>query len=104
MHQTLEEASKSKVQKRGELDPIIQEKLICEEVLNKLGRVKDFYKVTARNVYYNKWRVNVWPCEWPEEMYGPNYQIKYSYFCTVQDNCIAESNPEIIPVKLQLGV
>jgi hypothetical protein len=104
MSPTLEKAAKSNVQKKQDIDPNLQEKLVREEVLDKLGTVKDFYKITAKNVYYNKWRVNVWTCEWPENMYGPNYNIKYSYFCTVQDNCIAESNPEIIPVKLQLGV
>ena len=97
MSQTLEKIVKSKVRKNKDLDPKLQEKLVCEEVLNKLGRIKNFYQITAKNVYYNKWRVNVWTCEWPETMYGPSYNIKYSYFCTVQDNCIAESNPEIIP-------
>ena len=104
MHQTLEEATKSKVQGKKDLDPSLQKKLIREEVLEKLGRIKDFYQITASNVYYNRWRVNVWTCTWPEEMYGPSYQIKYSYFCTVQDNCIAKSDPEIIPDILILGV
>ena len=99
MSQTLEKTVKSKVQKQKDMDPSLQEKLVCEEVLEKLGKIKDFYKVTAKNVYYNKWRVNVWTCTWPENMYGPNYNIKYSYFCTVQDNCIAQSNPEIISPK-----
>ena len=100
MSPTLEKAAKSNVQKKQDIDPNLQEKLVCEEVLDKLGRIKNFYKITAKNVYYNKWRFNVWTCEWPETMYGPSYAIKYSYFCTVQDNCIAESNPEIIPKLL----
>jgi len=104
MNQTLEKAAKSKVQEKKDIDPNLQEKLVCEEVLNKLGTVKDFYKITSRNIYYNKWRVNIWTETWPEGFYGPSYHIKYSYFCTVQDNCIAQSNPEIIPELLQLGV
>ena len=104
MNQTLEKAAKSKVQEKKDIDPNLQEKLVCEEVLNKLGTVKDFYKIDANNVYYNKWRVNVWTIIWKDGMYGPSYNIKYSYFCTVQDNCIAKSDPEIIPEKLQLGV
>tara|TARA_B100000745_G_scaffold10112_1_gene7887 strand:- start:834 stop:1136 length:303 start_codon:yes stop_codon:yes gene_type:complete len=100
MSQTLEQIVKSKVRKKKELDPNLQEKLIREEVLDKLGRIKDFYQITAKNVYWNRWRVNVWTCEWPEGMYGPSYNIKYSYFCTVQDNCIAKSDPEIIPKLL----
>jgi len=96
MNQTLEKEAKSNVQKRKELDPSLQEKLVREEVLTKLGTIKDFYKIDASNVYYDRWRVNVWIKKWEEGMYGPSYNIKYSYFCTVQDNCIAKSNPEII--------
>ena len=104
MVQTLAEATKSNVQEKAKIAPALQEKLVCEEVLEKLGTVKDFYKIDARNVYHNKWRVDVWTIIWKEGMYGPSYNIKYSYFCTIQDNCIAKSNPEIIPEKLQLRV
>ena len=97
MNQTLEKANQSNVQKKKDIDPKLQEKLVCEEVLTKLGNVKDFYKIDAYNVYWNRWRVNVWIKKWEEGMYGPSYNIKYSYFCTVQDNCIAKSYPEIIP-------
>ena len=104
MVQTLAEATKSNVQDKAKMAPELQKKLVCEEVLDKLGTVKDFYKIDAKNVYYNKWRVDVWTVIWKEGMYGPSYNIKYSYFCTIQDNCIAKSNPEIIPEKLQLRV
>ena len=104
MVQTLAEATKSNVQEKAKIAPALQEKLICEEVLNKLGNVKDFYKIDASNVYHSKWRVDVWTIVWKDGMYGPSYNIKYSYFCTVQDNCIAKSEPEIIPEKLRLGV
>ena len=103
MNQTLEKATKSKVEKKADIDPKLQQKLVCEEVLAKLGYVKNFYKITAKNVYYNKWRVNVWTRTWHENMYGPNYNIKYSNFCTVQDNCIAQSNPDIIAQKQKIG-
>ena len=104
MVQTLAEATKSIVQEKSAIGPELQKKLVCEEVLDKLGTVKDFYKIDAKNVYYNKWRVDVWTVIWKEGMYGPSYNIKYSYFCTIQDNCIATSDPEIIPERLRLGV
>jgi hypothetical protein len=97
MNETLQEATKSNVQRKKNINPHLQEKLVREEVLEKLGTIKDFYKITAKNIYYNKWRINVWTEQWKEENYGPSYYIKYSYFCTVQDNCIANSDPEIIP-------
>ena len=104
MVETLAEATKSIVQEKSKITHELQEKLVCEEVLNKLGNVKDFYKIDASNVYHSKWRVDVWTIVWKDGMYGPSYNIKYSYFCTIQDNCIAKSDPEIIPEKLQLGV
>ena len=104
MVQTLAEATKSIVQEKSKITHELQEKLVCEEVLNKLGNVKDFYKIDAGNVYHNKWRVDVWTLIWKDGMYGPSYNIKYSYFCTIQDNCIGNADPEIIPEKLQLGV
>ena len=104
MVQTLAEATKSNVQDKAKMAPELQKKLVCEEVLEKLGTVKDFYKIDGGNIYHNKWRVDVWTIIWKEGMYGPSYNIKYSYFCTVQDNCIAKSDPEIIPEKLRLGV
>ena len=104
MVETLAEATKSIVQEKSKITHELQEKLVCEEVLNKLGNVKDFYKIDAGNVYHNKWRVDVWTLIWKDGMYGPSYNIKYSYFCTIQDNCIAKSDPEIIPEKLQLRV
>ena len=104
MVETLAEATKSSVQEKSKITPALQEQLVREEVLERLGTVKDFYKIDARNVYHNKWRVDVWTVIWKEGMYGPSYNIKYSYFCTIQDNCIATSDPEIIPEKLRLGV
>ena len=104
MVETLAEATKSSVQEKSKITPALQEQLVREEVLERLGTVRDFYKIDAKNVYYNKWRVDVWTLIWKDGMYGPSYNIKYSYFCTIQDNCIAKSDPEIIPEKLQLGV
>ena len=94
---TLKDAVKSKVQKNNDIDPKLQQKLVCEEVLQKLGKVKDLHQINAVNVYYNKWRVDVWIKKWgeKEDIYGPEYHIKHSYFCTVQDNCISKSIPEI---------
>ena len=96
MNQTLERATKSKVERQKDIHPNLQQKLVCEEILTKLGTIKDFYKVEASNVYNNKWRVDVWTKTWGEEdTFGPSYHIKHSYFCTVQDNCISNSVPEI---------
>lgn len=94
---TLKDAVKSKVQKKNVIDPKLQQKLICEEILQKIGEVKDFHKINAVNVYYDKWRVDIWTKTWgeKEDVFGPDYHLQHSYFCTVQDNCISNSVPEI---------
>ena len=52
MSKTLEATAKSKVQKKNNIDPKLQQKLVCEEVLQKLGEIKDFHEINAVNVYY----------------------------------------------------
>ena len=67
MSQTLAKAAKRKVQKKNTIDPELQQKLVCEEILQKLGTVKDFHKINAVNVYYDKWRVDIWTKTWGEK-------------------------------------
>ena len=95
MHQTLEKAAKDNVQRKNQMGSEMQNKLVCQEILNRLGTVKDLFQVVARNIYDNRWRVDVWTEEWKPEVYGPSYRIKHSYFCKIQDNCIAFSDPKI---------
>ena len=95
MHKTLEKAVKSNVQKKNEINPEMQNKLVCEEILSRLGTIKDLHQVNAHNVFDNRWRVDVWIEEWKPEMYGPSYRIKHSHFCRVEDNCISRSSPEL---------
>ena len=51
----------------------------------------------AKNVFDDKWRINVWITYWPEFACAPTYQIKHSYFCTIKENCISGCDPEILP-------
>ncbi len=105
MHQTLQTAAKSKVQKKSQISSDLQNDLVCQEVLKKLGKVSSLHGIVAYNVFDNKWRVNVWVEDWSRpESISPSYKIKYSFFCTVQDNCISHSNPEILPKDRELGV
>ena len=95
MHQTLEKAAKDNVRKKSHMSSDMQKELICKEVLQALGPVKDLFEVMARNVYDNRWRVDVWTEEWKPEVYGPSYRIKHSYFCKIKENCIYSSDPQI---------
>ena len=105
MHQTLQAAVKNNVQNKSSINVDLQRDLVCQEVLSKLGRVKHYHGIMAFNVFDNKWRVNVWVEDWSRpEAISPSYNIKYSYFCTVEDNCISHSNPEILSESSQSGV
>ena len=64
MHQTLEKAAKDNVRKKNQMGSEMQKELICKEVLQTLGPVKDLFQVVARNVYEKRWSVDVWPEEW----------------------------------------
>ena len=95
MHQTLEKAAKDNVQRKSHMSSDMLKELICKEVFQTLGPVKDLFQVVARNVYDNRWRVDVWTEEWKPEVYGPSYRIKHSNFCKIKENCIYSSNPQI---------
>lgn len=102
MNQTLQTAAKSNVQKKAKISGKLQEELICQEVLERLGYVNNFYKITAGNVFDDKWRVNVWVEVWGESSMGCGYLIKHSYFCTVREDCIQKSDPEL-PAIIEKG-
>ena len=98
MGESLQNDAKKCVQKKHDLRPDFQKDLICQEVLDTLGVVNDFHKVSAKNVFDDKWRIDIWTQKWLEHASSPTYKIKHSYFCTIKDNCISGCNPEILPL------
>ena len=98
MAKSLKSSIEDNVQKMNSFSSDIQQTLLCEEVLEKLGVVNDFHQITAKNVFDDKWRINVWTTYWPEFMCAPSYKIKHSYFCTIKENCLSGCDPEILPL------
>jgi len=98
MSSTLESITNINIKNTDLVAPKLQEELVIQEVLEQLGTPDNLYKIDASNVYDSKWRVDVWIEEWTEYSTGPSYRIAHSYFCTIKDNCILESNPEILPL------
>ena len=98
MAKSLKSSIEDNVQKMNSFSSDIQQTLLCEEVLEKLGVVNDFHQITAKNVFDDKWRINVWSTFWPDFACAPSYAIKHSYFCTVKDNCISGCSPDILPI------
>ena len=98
MAKSLKKSIEDNVQKMNDFSSDVQQTLVCEEVLEKLGVVNDFHQITASNVFDDKWRINVWTTNWSDFKIAPSYAIKHSYFCTVKDNCISGCNPDILPL------
>jgi len=71
----------------------IREGLI-EQVIDKLGMPDTKYFVDPKNVFDNRWRVNVWVDQNPQS-HIPRMQITHSYFLKV-DEYGAILNEEII--------
>tara|TARA_R100000306_G_C4308468_1_gene108889 strand:- start:82 stop:384 length:303 start_codon:yes stop_codon:yes gene_type:complete len=98
MAKSLKKSAEDNVQRMKEFSFDVQKDLICQEVLETLGVVNDLHKVSAKNVFDDKWRIDVWTQKWFEHACGPSYKIKHSYFCTIKDNCISGCDPEILPL------
>jgi hypothetical protein len=73
---------------------------VCKRVLEALGnKPKNMFKITARNVFDNRWRVNIWSTKLVEGEYSSlttNF-IEYSYFIKFNNQLksIITSDPEI---------
>ena len=76
-----------------------KEEIITRQVLDAHGRMDDLKEVRMRNVFDNRWRVNVW-CYYEDPNLMSNLTrpstIKYSYFIRVDDSGnIVHSDPEL---------
>ena len=97
MHQnSLQDKVQQVIEDKESLGQIDQEKIVIHDVLESLGRPPSLHEVKAHNVFDNKWRVNVWITEYTnEDSIAPAFKIAHTYFCTLQDNWVVDSNPEI---------
>ena len=71
---------------------------VKEQVLQKLGTPKNLFRITAGNMWENKWRVNVWLThKWQGDgTEVDTHLIDHSYFIhTAEDGTITKSSPEI---------
>ena len=76
-----------------------KEEIITRQVLDAHGRMDELKEVRMRNVFDNRWRVNVW-CYYEDPNLMSNLTrpstIKYSYFIRVDDSGnIVHSDPEL---------
>ena len=97
MHQkTLQDKVQEVINTKGNLGTADEAKIIISDVSEQLGDHPDLHEVTAFNVFEDKWLVNVWIKRYEhEDSIAPSYSIAHSFFCTVHENWIVDSNPEI---------
>jgi len=79
------------------------DKLVINAVISKLGKPKNLFQVSAKNLWSNRWRVDVWCVHEVETecMVVKNHKIDYSYFIKYDEELgtIVSCNPEIEPIK-----
>ena len=104
MNNTMTPANEKKTEKvHQKVDPKnqvgSQEKKIEKLVLNTLGKPKEFSQIRARNVYSDRWRVDIF-CSFTvagEMLTTKSVKITDSFFIIFRDNDIFSSNPPLEP-------
>ena len=72
-------------------------KEIDQEVLKKfVGKVENLWKIEAKHLYYNRYRINVWTEVYEEGQFSSFQKIEKSYFVHYKDEKIIDKT---IPQK-----
>ena len=92
MHQHIElKGMNKKKQQQQEL-----EQKVIDKILARLGKPYNLHSATARNVFENKWRVNIWIEEHGDEhSVAKKYSIAHSYFCELTEGGTLRTTPKI---------
>ncbi len=92
MHQKIEPSSMNKTQKKQ----LALEEKVKSKILSRLGRPHNLHSITARNVFENKWRVNIWLEELSDGYsVAKKYSIAHSFFCELTKNGTLRTKPKI---------
>ena len=70
---------------------------VREKILNRLGRPSDLFMVDVKNVYSNKWRINVWCDKSPEDKdcTVKSKELRHSFFCSMTEGGTLRCKPKI---------
>jgi hypothetical protein len=92
LHQPIKVNAMNKNQKQtAELELIVKDK-----ILNRLGTPYNLHEITARNVFSNKWRVNVWVKTLNDgNTVAKSYSIAHSFFCELTEGGTLRTSPKI---------
>ena len=92
MHQHIELKG---MNKRKQQQQDLEQKVI-DKILNRLGKPHNLHSATAKNVYENKWRVNIRVEELSDGYsVAKRYSIAHSFFCELTEGGTLRTTPKI---------
>ena len=92
MHQHIELKG---MNKRKQQQQDLEQKVI-DKILNRLGKPHNLHSATAKNVFENKWRVNIWIEEHSDaHAVAKRYSIAHSFFCELTEGGTLRTTPKI---------
>jgi hypothetical protein len=104
MHQSVKKVPVKKPKQSETESNYERDQAVVGMVRELLGEPLNYFGTTVRNVFEDKWRVNVWTQQWSSERSTPTNTITHSYFITIQNGEITHSVPPIIQLDEEDGV
>ena len=106
MHQNIKKVQKPKAKAtpKAKKSTFERDQKVVGMVLDLLGKPAHYFGTTVTNVFEDKWRVNVWTQHWSSVRVTPVNKISHSFFLTIQNGEIVNSNPPIIKLEEDDGV
>ena len=81
--------------KRKQQQQDLEQKVI-DKILNRLGKPHNLHSATAKNVFENKWRVNILVEELSDGCsVAKRYSIAHSFFCELTEGGTLRTTPKI---------
>jgi len=104
MHQGVKKVPVKKPKQSEPESSFDRDQAVVSMVRELLGEPLHYYGTTVRNVFEDKWRVNVWTQHYDSERSTPTHIITHSFFVTIQNGEIMHSDPPIIQLDEEDGV
>ena len=104
MHQNVKKVPVKKPKQDEQGTTRERDERVVSMVLELLGEPAHYFGTTVRNVFDNKWRVNVWTQHYTSQRITPVHHISHSFFLTIQNGEITHSDPPIIQLEEEDGV
>jgi hypothetical protein len=104
MHQNVKKVPVKKPKQSEAESRYERDQRVVSMVRELLGEPLHYFGTTVRNIFEDKWRVNVWTQQWSSDRTTPTNKITHSFFITVQNGEITHSVPPIVQLEEEDGV